>query len=65
MRRWAFRPTPLLHRIETRNGGLLCPAEALHLVFQRDGGLLDHPRPSVASFNAMVGFQTYPAPLLR
>ncbi len=29
----AFRPTPPLYRVETRNGGLLSPAEALVLSF--------------------------------
>ena len=41
------------------------PTPPLHCVERCEGRLLDHPRPSVVSFDVMVGFQTYPAPLLR
>ena len=45
MRWWAFRPIPPLCCVETRNGGLLCPAEAPVLHFDAMEGYSDPPPP--------------------
>jgi len=59
-----FRPTPPLHRVKTRHGGLLSPAEALRLIFRREGGLF-RPTPPLHRVEMRHGGLLSPAEALH